>query len=177
MRRRLIIIGLVAGVMAAAGAVVFAAGDANEVKAIKWNEAGQYYDKIVAVEGLVIAVRDTQQAIYLEFDEDPDKGFLAVIMKADMGKFPVGGGGYYLNKVVKMTGKIRDLGRPMMRLRDPNQIEIVEQARPVLSQKGAEADGGQMNELLREVRDLRIRVNNLEKRLDAIERNQGIQKM
>ncbi|MBI3009048.1 MAG: thermonuclease family protein, partial [Candidatus Omnitrophica bacterium] len=52
--------------------------------------------------------------------------FTAVIFAKDFARFPPNPERYYLNKTVRVTGKIQEYGnKPEIIVKDPSQVEII----------------------------------------------------
>jgi micrococcal nuclease len=63
----------------------------------------------------------------LNFHKDWRKYFTTVIFSSDFDKFPPFPEEYYLHRVVRITGLIKEYrGKPEIILKSPSQIEIIE---------------------------------------------------
>jgi len=90
---------------------------------ISWENADQYYGQNKTVEGTIVLTKCTPKVCYLNFHPNWRVCFTAVIFASDWYKFPANPDKYYLNKKVRVTGKIkRYKGKPEIILQNPNQI-------------------------------------------------------
>ncbi|HDY66284.1 MAG TPA: hypothetical protein ENH85_00680 [Candidatus Scalindua sp.] len=94
--------------------------------AISWQDAANYYGEIKLVEGKIVKAYNSGKACYLNFHQDYKKHFSLVIFADDFKKFPEPPEEYYLNKIVRTRGLIKEYqGSPEIVITDPSQIEIV----------------------------------------------------
>ncbi|UCD05705.1 MAG: thermonuclease family protein [candidate division WOR-3 bacterium] len=99
----------------------------GELDVIQWQEADQYYNQNKIVEGKIVASNNTGKVCFLNFHKDWRRYFTAVIFASDFDKFPEHPEDYYLNRVVRVRGLVKEYrGKPEIILKSPNQIEIVE---------------------------------------------------
>lgn len=92
-------------------------------------QAGKFIGKEKIVEGKITdAYRSKTNTVFLNFDKPyPNHCFVAVIFSSDQYKFVESAEGYYLNKTVRLKGKIKEYqGKPEIILKDPSQIEVGE---------------------------------------------------
>lgn len=89
---------------------------------------GNYLGKEILVEGTVV---DTYRhlksnTVFLNFEKAyPNQCFTGVIFSSDQYKFVQNPEEYYLNKTVRLKGKVEEYkGRPEIILKDPSQIEV-----------------------------------------------------
>ena len=97
------------------------------LKVIEACQAGNYYGKEVIVEGKVVATyRSKKDNVFLNFGKPyPNQCFSAVIFKSNQNNFLPNPEDYYLNKTVRIKGKIKDYqGKPEIILEKSSQIEI-----------------------------------------------------
>ena len=90
-------------------------------------QAGNYYGEEMIVEGKIVdAYRSRTQTVFLNFEKAyPNQCFTGVIFNSDQDKFGEKPEEYYLGKVVRIKGKIKEYqGKPEIILKDPVQIEI-----------------------------------------------------
>jgi len=94
-------------------------------------QAGKYLAKELIVEGKVV---DTYRhlktnTVFLNFEKAyPNQCFTAVIFSSHLDKFVQNPEDYYLNKIVRIMGEVKEYqGRPEIILEMPNQIEIGKQ--------------------------------------------------
>lgn len=95
-------------------------------EAISWRDAANYYNQMKMVEGKVVATYNSGKACFLNFHKDYRNHFSLVIFAKDFGKFPKPPQEYYLNKMVRTRGLIKEYeGHPEIIITDPEQIEII----------------------------------------------------
>jgi len=90
-------------------------------------QAGNYYGKEMIVEGKVVATyRSKTNTVFLNFEKPyPNHCFTDVIFSSDQYKFVQNPENYYLNKIVRVRGGIKEYqGKPEIILKNPSQIEI-----------------------------------------------------
>jgi micrococcal nuclease len=91
-------------------------------------QAGKYLGKELIVEGKVVDThRDLKSnTVFLNFEKAyPNQCFTGVIFSSNLYKFIQNPEDYYLNKAVRIFGKIKDYqGRPEIILENPDQIEV-----------------------------------------------------
>ena len=94
---------------------------------ISWETAGNYIDKKVTVQGEIIRSFNSGDACFLNFHRNFTRYISIVIFKNRFERFPPHPETFYLNKTIRVKGKIKDYeGRPEMVIEDPRQIEILE---------------------------------------------------
>ncbi len=94
---------------------------------VSWEDASAHVGRTVAVVGRVVASYNSGRACFLNFHEDYRNHFKAVIFKSAFGRFPANPEDYYLDKLVRVTGKIKEYqGSPEIILENPGQIEVLE---------------------------------------------------
>jgi len=99
----------------------------KDVDVISWREAAEYYGQTRAVEGKIVASNNTGKVCFLNFHKDWRRYFTAVIFASDFDKFPAHPEEYYLNRVVRVKGLIKEYrGKPEIILKSLSQIEITE---------------------------------------------------
>jgi hypothetical protein len=88
-------------------------------------DAYKYIGKNATVEGLVVAVKKTTKAAFLNFERPyPDQCFTAVIFASKFSLFPDVYG--YKDKRVRVSGTIKEYeGKPEIILESQSQIEVV----------------------------------------------------
>ncbi|TYB32102.1 MAG: thermonuclease family protein [Candidatus Mcinerneyibacterium aminivorans] len=98
----------------------------NNLKEINWRKAGEFVGEEVAVTGKVIDTYDSGKAIFLNYHKDYKHTFTAVIFKSDEYKFNFEPEKYYLNKKIKVKGKIKVYkGAPEIIVEEPSQIKLI----------------------------------------------------
>lgn len=102
-----------------------------------------YYDygHKITITSKIAATNNSDNACFLSFHKTNHKNLddlTLIIFASDLSKFPPNLESHYLNKWVKVTGKvIKYQGKPAIRLTDPFQIQIV--AAPVGAKPEPEA--------------------------------------
>lgn len=102
----------------------------TKMEAINACEARYHYEEEMIVEGKVVSgYRSKTNTVFLNFEKPyPNQCFTAVIFAPDQYKFVEKPESYYENKVVRIRGQIKEYkGKAEIILKDPSQIEIVEQ--------------------------------------------------
>lgn len=93
---------------------------------ISWENAHRYYGEMKTVEGTVVKSHNSGKAVFLNFHPNWKRYFTAVIFAGDFHKFPENPEQYYLNKRVRVTGKIKEhQGKPEIVVRSPDAIQIL----------------------------------------------------
>ena len=99
----------------------------KDADVISWRDAGKYYGQIKVVEGKIVASNNTGKVCFLNFHKDWRRYFTAVIFASDFDKFPAHPEDYFLNRVVRVRGLIKEYrDKPEIILKSPNQIEILD---------------------------------------------------
>ena len=99
-------------------------------KVISWRNAAKHYGEHGTVEGTIVATKNIGKVCFLNFDPDWKTTFTAVIFAKRFSAFPPNPENYYLNKGVRVSGRIKEYkGKPEIILEDPSQIEIVKGSR------------------------------------------------
>lgn len=94
------------------------------VPVISWREAEQYMGEQVVVTGEVVASYDAGEVIFLNFAQNYEETFSAVIFASNEHKFAVEAEDYFLNQQVRIRGKIKEhQGAPEIVIEDPRQIK------------------------------------------------------
>ena len=97
------------------------------VDVIPWRDADQYYGQTKIVEGRIVASNNTGKVCFLNFHKNWRRYFTAVIFASDFDKFPDHPEDYYLNRMVRVRGLVKEYrGKPEIILKSANQIEIIE---------------------------------------------------
>ncbi len=95
----------------------------EDLPVISWEDAADYIGQKVIVKGKIVDTYDSGKALFLNFDENHSDTFTAVIFKSDEYKFDVVPEDYYLNKTVKVKGKVKVYkGAPEIIVEEPDQI-------------------------------------------------------
>ena len=94
---------------------------------VSWADADKYYGRLVRVVGLVVATHRSDKVFIMNFHQDYRRHFKVAVFAGDLGKFPADPEGYYMKRIVRVTGLVREYeGAPEMIVNDPEQIEILE---------------------------------------------------
>lgn len=100
--------------------------DLSQVKVISWKEAGNYYNQSVWVRGTVVAAHNSSRVCFLNFHRNWRRYFTVVIFASDFHRFPEPPEKLYLNREVRVYGRIREYqGKPEIIVERPEQIEII----------------------------------------------------
>jgi hypothetical protein len=92
---------------------------------IPWDLAGNYLNKHMAVEGKITRTHNSGKACFLNFHNNFTRYFSLVIFAHAFKKFPDRPEEFYLDKFVRVKGKIKLYkGKPQIILKSPKQIEI-----------------------------------------------------
>jgi len=111
-------------------------------KIIPWERAGNYVGQTVTVEGIIVSSHNSGRACFLNFNSDYQHYLSLVIFASDFNRFPQLPEKHYLNKKVRVKGKILLYqGRPEIILSSPEQVKIVEKADQQPEQDTAVARG------------------------------------
>jgi micrococcal nuclease len=96
------------------------------LKAIGPSEANKHYSERVIVQGKIIRTYSSRKACFLNFHQDWQHHLSVVIFAGSFYKFPDSPEKYYLNKHVKVLGKIREYrGAPEIILNNATEIQIL----------------------------------------------------
>ena len=92
---------------------------------ISWQDADQYYERTMTVEGPVVETYNSGKAVFLNFHQEYPTYFKVVIFPDDWDKFPEPPERLYLGRLVRVTGAIKEYqGAPEIIVSDPSQIEM-----------------------------------------------------
>jgi endonuclease YncB( thermonuclease family) len=98
------------------------------VKVVNACFASNYIGKEIILEGKVVSTYRSPKSntVFLNFEKPyPNQCFSAVIFNSDLYKFVKNPENYYLNKTVRVFGKIQEYqGKPEIILKNASQIEI-----------------------------------------------------
>ena len=94
---------------------------------IPWDLAGNYIGKYMSVEGKIVRTHNSGDACFLNFHNNWTRYFSLVIFDNVFHRFAEKPEQYYLNKWVRVSGKIKIFrGRPEIVVNRPKQIEILD---------------------------------------------------
>jgi len=98
----------------------------NNGRRISWELARKYVGKRVTVQGKIVRSFNSKKACFLNFHRNFTRYMSLTIFENAFRKFPFQPEKYYLNKTVRVRGKIKMYkGRPEIVLEHPKQIEVV----------------------------------------------------
>ncbi|MBT3259439.1 MAG: hypothetical protein HN366_23740 [Deltaproteobacteria bacterium] len=93
---------------------------------ISWESAGKFIGKRVTVQGTIVRGYNSGKACFLNFHRNFTRYMSLTIFENALGKFPFQPEKYYLNKTVRVRGKIKMYkGRPEIIVESPRQIEVI----------------------------------------------------
>jgi endonuclease YncB( thermonuclease family) len=93
---------------------------------IPWDLAGNYIGKFMSVEGKITRTHNSGKACFLNFHNNWTRYFSLVIFDNVLHRFPEKPEEFYLNKWVRVSGKIKLFsGRPEIVVDRPEQIKII----------------------------------------------------
>ena len=93
---------------------------------ISWESAGDFIGKQVVVEGKIVRSFNSGKACFLNFHRNFTRYMSLVIFENSFHRFPSHPERFYLNKTIRVTGKIKNYeGRPEMVIENPRQIEML----------------------------------------------------
>jgi len=101
----------------------------SNFKAVLASQAHLYINQIKAVKGEVISTYESDRCVYLNFGKDWKKDFTVVIFKDGLRLFKQKGINpveFYKNRIVEVTGRIKEYNGPEIIINSPSQIKIVE---------------------------------------------------
>jgi len=111
------------GIWTEAGREALGLGFEVEINAVR---AGDHVGRRARVVGVIVTAHRGEGALYLNLGEDWKKDFTAVVVKTQWELFPRDAEQTWVGRRVAITGVIRERrGRPEIRLRSPEQIELL----------------------------------------------------
>ena len=97
------------------------------VATVPWEQAPQYMGQVVLTEGKVVGTHNSGKACFLNFKEEWEGQFHAVIFSRTFPDFPESPETYYLDKTVRILGKVGEhRGAPQIVIQNPDQITVVD---------------------------------------------------
>ncbi len=98
----------------------------NNGRRVSWELAGKYVGKRVTVQGKIVRSFNSGKACFLNFHRNFTRYMSITIFENNFRKFTFQPEKYYLNKTVRVRGKIRKYeGRPEIIVESPRQIKII----------------------------------------------------
>ncbi|MBC7364043.1 MAG: hypothetical protein H5U07_05820 [Candidatus Aminicenantes bacterium] len=96
-------------------------------KIISYEQADKFINQLVTVEGTIIRTYNSGRTCFLNFHQDYQRYLSLVIFASDFSKFPANPEKFYLNKKVRVRGRVKLYqGRPEIILSSPSQIVVLE---------------------------------------------------
>ena len=100
--------------------------DKKNGRGISWESAGNFVGKRVTVQGKIVRSHNSGAACFLNFHRNFTRYMSIVIFENSFRRFPFQPEKFYLNKAIRVRGKITDhKGRPEIVVESPRQIEII----------------------------------------------------
>jgi hypothetical protein len=96
---------------------------------IPWHQAHQHFGRTITVEGKIVQMKELKEFCFLNFTNEPRGGdkFYFILFKKDFGQVSATLESSYLNKTLRVTGKISEhSGRIQMKINKPDQIKIID---------------------------------------------------
>ncbi len=98
----------------------------EDLPILSWKNAGDYQGKLAIIRGKIIATYDSGKATFLNFDKEYWHTFSAVIFNNNMYRFNFSPAEYYLEKRVRIMGKIKIYKNSHeIIVRSPAQIKVL----------------------------------------------------
>jgi hypothetical protein len=105
---------------------IYEVGTTGE-NSVPWDLAGNHIGKYMSVEGKIVRTHNSGKACFLNFHNNWTRYFSLVIFDNVFHRFPETPEKYYLDKLVRVRGKIKMYrGRSEMVVDSPEQIDIIE---------------------------------------------------
>jgi len=96
-------------------------------KVISYEQADKFINQLVTVEGTIVRAHNSGKACFLNFNPDYRHYLSLVIFASDFPKFPANPEKFYLNKKVRVRGRIKLYqDQPEIILSSPSQIIVLE---------------------------------------------------
>jgi len=97
----------------------------EDLPILSWENAGDYSGKMAIIRGKIIATYNSGKAVFLNFNKEYWHTFSAVIFKSNLYRFKDVPAEYYLNKQVRIMGKVREYkGAQEIIIKFPEQIMV-----------------------------------------------------
>ncbi|OGS19314.1 MAG: hypothetical protein A2219_07595 [Elusimicrobia bacterium RIFOXYA2_FULL_50_26] len=94
---------------------------------VGWRDAADYYGKYITVDGRIVASHNSGKVCLLNFHKDYKRYLTAVIFSNSFSLFPENPEKYYLNRVIRVTGCVREYkGKPEIILERPEQVTVLD---------------------------------------------------
>ena len=101
----------------------------SDFEVINHTQAYKYLNELKTVKGEVLSTYESNKCVYLNFGQDWQRDFTVVIFKDSLAAFEQKGINpreFYKNKVIEVTGKIKEYNGPEIIVNSPAQIEVIE---------------------------------------------------
>jgi hypothetical protein len=96
---------------------------------ITYTDAGKFLGQYVEIEGEIVSSHNSGKICYLNFDKNYKEYIALVIFADNFKRFPAQPEKYYLNKKVRVEGRVKDYkGRLEIILGSTEQIKVLDQA-------------------------------------------------
>lgn len=93
---------------------------------IKYTDAPAFLGRYVEVEGEIVSSYNSGKVCYLNFDKNYKETLSLVIFASNYNRFPANPEKYYLNKTIRIEGRIKDYkGRLEIVLGSQDQIKVI----------------------------------------------------
>ncbi len=97
----------------------------EDLPILLWENAGDYSGKMAIIRGKIVATYNSGKAVFLNFDKEYWHTFSAVIFTDNIYRFKEAPAEYYLNKQVRIMGKISEYkGTQEIIINYPEQIMV-----------------------------------------------------
>jgi len=98
---------------------------------VSWQEAGQWVDHVVGVEGVVVQTHDSGRATFLNFAEDWRGRFRGVVFASCYREFPEPPATWLRNRKLRLLGRVkRYRGAPEIVIESPVQVVFLDEDGP-----------------------------------------------
>jgi len=95
---------------------------------VNWKDAPKFYNRDVTIEGKVAQTYNSGRVIFLQFSDSPETDMKAVIFPQDYSKFPDRPDKYFMNKTIRVKGKlVKYQSAPEIVVNSADQITVVNQ--------------------------------------------------
>ncbi|MBN2754394.1 MAG: hypothetical protein JXR81_05935 [Candidatus Goldbacteria bacterium] len=100
--------------------------ETKEMVKIKPQDAASYLGRYVVTEGVIVGSYNSGKVCFLNFDKNYKQGLSLVIFASDFVKFPETPEKYFLNKKVRVEGRVKDYkGKVEIIVKSMDQVKIL----------------------------------------------------
>jgi predicted extracellular nuclease len=100
--------------------------ETKEMVKIKPQDAASYLGRYVVTEGVIVGSYNSGKVCFLNFDKNYKQGLSLVIFASDFVKFPESPEKYFLNKKVRVEGRVKDYkGKVEIIVKSMDQVKIL----------------------------------------------------